>query len=156
MRFESMRRSEKEIKDRMEIESYIREATVCRVGLVDGDEAYIVPMDFGFVGDSFYFHCAKEGRKLDLIRRNAKASFELEVDHGLKLDRDAYKCTHHFVCIMGTGTISIVEDEMERMAGLRALMDNYTKERYEMTERCHTKVVVLKLKIHTISCKKNG
>lgn len=151
-----MRRNEKEVSSREEIDTYIRKATICRVGLVDGDEAYIVPMDFGYEDGCFYFHCAKEGRKIDIIRHSAKASFELEIDHGLKMDKDAYKCTHHFVCVMGTGTIAIVEGEAERMKGLKALMGQYTQGMYDMTERCKEKVHVLRLKIETISCKKNG
>jgi uncharacterized protein len=151
-----MRRNEKEVKSREEIDSYIAKATICRVGLVDDGEAYIVPMDFGCEDGCFYFHCAKEGRKIDIIRRSPKASFELEIDHGLKMDKDAYKCTHHFVCVMGTGTITIVEDETERMKGLKALMGQYSKDMYDMTEKCKVKVHVLRLKVDTISCKKNG
>ncbi|OPY31258.1 MAG: Pyridoxamine 5'-phosphate oxidase [Methanomassiliicoccales archaeon PtaU1.Bin124] len=151
-----MRRNEKEVTSREEIDGYIAKATVCRVGLVDGDEAYIVPMDFGYVDGCFYFHSAKEGRKVGIIGDERKASFELEIDHGLRMVTDAYKCTHHFVCVMGTGTIGVVKDEEERMKGLRALMDHYTKDMYEMTGKCTHKTLVLRLRVETISCKRNG
>ena len=151
-----MRRAEKEITSREEIDTYIGQATVCRVGLCDGGEAYIVPMDFGYVDGRFYFHSAKEGRKVDLIRNGGRASFELEVDKGLRMDKDAMKCTHHFICVMGTGTVSVVEGEQERMKGLRALMEHYTSEMYQMTEKCKGKTLVLKLTVETVSCKKNG
>ena len=62
-----MRRAEKEITDRAQIDSIIQEAGVCRIGLVDGDEAYIVPMNFGYADGCLWFHCAKEGRKMDLV-----------------------------------------------------------------------------------------
>ncbi|HSV42875.1 MAG TPA: pyridoxamine 5'-phosphate oxidase family protein [Methanomassiliicoccales archaeon] len=151
-----MRRNEKEVTDRSLIDSYIREAKVCRVGLVDGDEAYIVPMNFGYADGCFYFHCAHEGRKIDLVRRVGKASFELDLDRGLVIDTDAYKCTNHFICVMGTGTIEIVSDAEERTKGLRALMGQYSHAHYEFSDKCLGKTSVLRLKVETISCKKNG
>lgn len=151
-----MRRSEKMIVDRAEIEAVIQAGTVCHVGLVDGDVPYVVPMDFGYVDGCIYFHCAREGRKLDVIRRNPKACFEVTVDRGVVTDPDAYRCTHHFDCVMGTGIIAVVDDEAERFAGLRALMAHYGSEGSSMTDRCLGKTVVLRLSIETLTGKRNG
>ncbi len=38
-------------------------------------EPYGVPINFAFVDDSIYFHCAREGRKLDHLRQNNRVSF---------------------------------------------------------------------------------
>ena len=46
----TMRRSEREITNRTEIDAIIRSCQVCRVGLADGIEPYIVPMSFGYDG----------------------------------------------------------------------------------------------------------
>jgi nitroimidazol reductase NimA-like FMN-containing flavoprotein (pyridoxamine 5'-phosphate oxidase superfamily) len=150
-----MRRSEKAVNDRAEIDGYIGQAKICRVGLVDGDEAYIVPMNFGYVDGCLFFHSAKVGRKIELVHRNGKASFEMDIDLGLVTVRDAYKCTNHFICVMGTGTIGLVEDEAERIKGLEALMGHYTSDHYNMTNKCTDKTAVIRLRIETISCKRN-
>ena len=47
-----MRRKDKEILDKKEIESIIKKAGVCRLGLSDNNIPYIVPLNFGY-RDSF-------------------------------------------------------------------------------------------------------
>ena len=41
---------------------------------------YIVPLSFGFEGNCLYFHTAREGKKIDMIRQNNTVCFELEAD----------------------------------------------------------------------------
>jgi len=149
-----MRRVEKEITDRALIDEAILSAKVCRIGLVDGDESYIVPMNFGYGEGCLWFHSALVGRKVDLVRKNGKASFEMDIDEGMVMDKVADKCTNHFTSIMGTGPISIVEGE-EKMRGIRYLMSHYSSEQYKMTERCAPKTLIFKLEIGSISCKRN-
>ena len=36
--------------------------------------AYTVPLNFVLLGDSLYFHCATEGRKLDVLAANPAVS----------------------------------------------------------------------------------
>jgi len=43
-----MRRKEKEITDIGEIEGIIKRAGVCRLGLVDGNTPYVIPLNFGY------------------------------------------------------------------------------------------------------------
>ncbi len=59
-----MRRKEKEIADKSEIESIIRKSLVCRLGIVDAGLPYIVPLCFGYDNGALFFHSAKEGRKI--------------------------------------------------------------------------------------------
>ena len=77
-----MRRRDREITDREKMLEIVAECDCCRLGLVDNGEAYIVPMNFGFedAGSALtlYFHCAAEGRKLDLIGSGADVSFEMD------------------------------------------------------------------------------
>nr|MBQ4317636.1 pyridoxamine 5'-phosphate oxidase family protein [Clostridia bacterium] len=71
-----MRRKDREVTDRTVIDEIIRSCGCIRLGLNDSGEVYIVPMNFGYEHDGekrvFYMHCAKEGRKLDIIRENPK------------------------------------------------------------------------------------
>ena len=41
----------------------------------DGGYPYAVPISYCYDGSRLYFHCAKEGHKLDAIRREPRASF---------------------------------------------------------------------------------
>ena len=71
-----MRRKEREVKNIEEIRKYLDGFKVCRLGLVDGETPYIVPMNMAYVLEdeklSIYFHCAKEGKKMDLLEKNKR------------------------------------------------------------------------------------
>lgn len=43
--------------------------------LGDEDYPYTVPMDYVYEDGILYFHCAKEGHKLDAVRRHDKVTF---------------------------------------------------------------------------------
>ena len=64
-----MRRKEKEIKDKKEIEQIFKYSHVCRLGIFDGKMPYIVPMNFGYRDNILYFHSALEGRKVDIQKK---------------------------------------------------------------------------------------
>ena len=61
------------------IEAIIRKASVCRLGMLDGDTPYIVPLCFGYRDDTLYFHGSMKSRKAELIRRHPKVCFEFDI-----------------------------------------------------------------------------
>ena len=73
-----MRKKEKEVFDVSVMESLVRSAETMRLAFCDGEEPYIVPVCFGYHDGSIFFHSAKEGRKLELIRRSNKVCFEVD------------------------------------------------------------------------------
>jgi nitroimidazol reductase NimA-like FMN-containing flavoprotein (pyridoxamine 5'-phosphate oxidase superfamily) len=79
-----MRRKDREIEDIRDLELIISNSDVCRVAFADNNMPYIVTMNFGYSGgdnSAFYFHCASEGRKLEMMRKNNLVCFELDTDH---------------------------------------------------------------------------
>ena len=78
-----MRRRDREETRREEIINIIAAADCCRLGLIDDDGlAYSVPLNFAFVEEGdfgvFYFHGAAQGKKIDLVNRSLRASFEMD------------------------------------------------------------------------------
>ena len=41
---------------------------------------YGIPLNFAFMRDCIYFHCAPEGKKIDLLSANRKVSFALSAE----------------------------------------------------------------------------
>ncbi len=122
-----MRRQDREITDLNEILGIIKNCDVCRIAFFGEDYPYIVPLNFGvtFDGVNFklYFHAAKEGTKLDLLRKNPRVGFEMDCNHKLVM-RDNGACTMEYESVCGNGTIRVVEDE-EKVFGLTVLMGQY-------------------------------
>jgi nitroimidazol reductase NimA-like FMN-containing flavoprotein (pyridoxamine 5'-phosphate oxidase superfamily) len=75
-----MRRAEKEITNRREIDSILSKAIVCRISIIDHETPYIVPMNFWYKDDILYLHSTPEGKKIDVLKRNPWVCFEVESD----------------------------------------------------------------------------
>ncbi len=83
-----MRRDDREITNCLEIESILHHAIVCRIGLADGDEPYIVPVSFGYEDRTIYFHSAPEGKKISMLKKNSRCCFEVDqCDNVISADR---------------------------------------------------------------------
>ena len=151
-----MRRKEKEITDRAEIESIIRLARVCRLAMCDGDMPYIVPMCFGFDGDTLYFHCAPEGRKLDIIRRNPNVCFEFDVDTELIPAEESCSIGMRYRSVMGSGTASIVEDKADKAYSLDILVRQYADRSTGFPQGMLERTTVFKVEIREMRGKRSG
>ncbi|WP_317063690.1 pyridoxamine 5'-phosphate oxidase family protein [Methanoculleus caldifontis] len=98
-----MRRKDKEITDPALLSAVLREAFVCRLGLVDGDRPYVVPMNFAHSGGCLYLHSAGEGRKIEILGRNNRVCFEAET--GVELVRAEKACDFgaRYLSVIGAG-----------------------------------------------------
>ena len=90
----------------------------------DGGWPYAVPLSYAFDGEKLYFHCAREGHKLDAIRREARASFCV-------VDRDDVKpaeYTSYFRSVIIFGRVRVLEDEAQMRAAIDLLARRYFPE----------------------------
>ena len=147
-----MRRSQNEIKDMNRIYEIIKQCDVVRVGMSVDNVPYIVPLNFGFLDDTFYFHGAKEGRKMDMIKSNPNVCFELDTNHKLVGESDrACDWTMTFSSIMGTGVMKIVDHIPDKIKALNILMQDYGGEdTYEYSDKMLERIGIMKLEIETI------
>jgi nitroimidazol reductase NimA-like FMN-containing flavoprotein (pyridoxamine 5'-phosphate oxidase superfamily) len=123
-----MRRKDREITDLAEIREIIDAADVCRIAFADGNFPYIVTLNFGYEWNdrlTLYFHCAKQGRKLDLMKKNNTVCFEMDIGHALKRGNAACDWGMSYRSIVGYGTLSSVNDPQERTRALDRVMDHY-------------------------------
>lgn len=82
---------------------------------------YSVPICPAVLGDSVYFHCALEGKKLDILKKDNRVC--LSAVSRAKAVEDKY--TMEFDSAVLFGTAEIVEDDSEKIAALRAICDKY-------------------------------
>ena len=93
----------------------------------DGGYPYSVPINFVFEDGKLYFHCAREGHKLDSIRACDKACFTV-LDEPEKEPGDWWYHVNSVICF---GRVGIVTDERERMDRLRSLAGKYFPAGYD-------------------------
>lgn len=155
-----MRRKDREITDILAIEDIISRCDCCRLGFYDGEEVYIVPMNFGICKENdvytLYFHSAFEGRKIDLISKVNSVCFEMDTNYKLNATDDAWECSARFQSIIGNGKISFVEEMSEKRKGLLALMQQHTKKSdWDMPDKIIDTVCVFKVVVDKLSCKQH-
>jgi nitroimidazol reductase NimA-like FMN-containing flavoprotein (pyridoxamine 5'-phosphate oxidase superfamily) len=151
-----MRRKEKEITDTAEIEQIIKQARVCRLGLVDGSEPYVVPVCFGYEKNAFYFHCAPEGRKIELIKKNSQVCVEIDADVEISDAEKPCGWSTKYRSVIGVGRAHILEDEEDKIHGLAVIMWQFGEKEpnieFEKTDR----TAVVRIDIENITGKKSG
>ena len=83
-----MRQANREVKDMNDIIEIMHRCDVCRLALNDDGFPYILPLNFGLLtaGNkiTLVFHSALEGYKIDLIKKDNRASFEMDCKHQLQ------------------------------------------------------------------------
>ncbi|MFQ5809445.1 MAG: pyridoxamine 5'-phosphate oxidase family protein, partial [Armatimonadota bacterium] len=60
------------------MEKLLKETIVGRLGLSCDGEVYVIPINHCYVRGRLIFHCAFEGRKLDMMRQNPRVCFEVD------------------------------------------------------------------------------
>ena len=125
-----MRRKDREIIEQKKQRTIVENAETVRIAFAVGNEPYIVAMSYGFVWDDtlkLYLHCAREGKKIEMLQQNNRVCFQMEADTILVIDRLACRWGMNYSSIIGRGRLSIVTNEEERVFGLNQLMKNYGK-----------------------------
>lgn len=151
-------RREREVTDREEIIEILNKCRILHLGLVDGDTPYVVPMNYGYTMDgdklTLYMHGAVQGRKIDLIRANAKVFFEMECDV-LPFDGNA-PCQYgtSYASIMGEGRAEILDNVEEKKKALAAFMKSQTGKDFVFQDKMVSVVNVIKIDVADYTAKK--
>jgi nitroimidazol reductase NimA-like FMN-containing flavoprotein (pyridoxamine 5'-phosphate oxidase superfamily) len=151
-----LRRSDKEITDKAEIVSILEKAEICRIAMCDNNKPYIIPMSFGYKDNTLYFHSAKKGLKLDIMRKNSSICFEAEVDVEHNESDDVCDWGTNYRSVIGYGRVQFIEGREEKLEALGILVKHYTSNDFEISETEADKVTVFKIPIDSITGKKSG
>ena len=152
-----MRRKDKEITNIEEIESIVRSATVCRIGLAENNIPYIIPLNFGFQNNVIYFHSAPMGKKIDILKMNNNVCFEFDIDHELIISDNICNSSMKYRSVIGFGRAFFIESSEEKRDALNIITNHYTsKDLHEYNEKLLKKSALIKIEIDTMTGKKSG
>ena len=152
-----MRRNDREISDRSEMESLLREAEVCRLGCIDDlGRPYIVPLSFGYREGKIYIHSAPEGQKIDILKKNPECC--VEVDECREIVRGGTPCNAgmRYRSVICRGKACFISDPEEKQAGLNCILDHYVFDPYSFSEKEMMGVCVIRIDIVEMTGKKSG
>ena len=154
-----MTRREREITDRQEIREILDRSRVAHIAMTDGDEPYVVPMNYGYAMDdtgtlSLYIHGAMKGRKLDLMRQNPKVFFEMECDVQPFAGDIACRYGMAYRSVMGRGRAVFLEYPEEKDAALALLMKTQTGKEFHFDEKTLQVVTVIRIDVQEYTAKR--
>jgi nitroimidazol reductase NimA-like FMN-containing flavoprotein (pyridoxamine 5'-phosphate oxidase superfamily) len=116
------------------------------------NEGYGIPLNYVFNGNNIYFHCAREGSKLDYLRNNPKVSFCVVGE--TKVLPSQFGTLYESVIVSG---ISSEVEGIEKLEALKELIKKYSgeyiREGKEYVEKQIEKVTVIKLIIQSVNGK---
>lgn len=155
-----MRRADREVKDASKMKDIIEACKCCRLGFYDQGHVYIVPMNFGYIFEKgqliLYFHSAKEGRKIDLIKRNPEIGFEMDTDFMLHEGQIACQYSAYYQSVIGERDISFIEDIKQKKNALLHIMKHYTQQDdWNFSDKILDTVCVFQVVVKEISCKEH-
>lgn len=153
-----MTKRERQITDPCEIQDILDRAMIVHLGMVDGDEPYVVPMNYGYTmaedgALSLYVHGAVKGRKLDVMRKNPKVFLEMECD--VQPFEGDLPCQYGtaYKSLMGKGRAVILETPEEKMDALTRFMKTQTGKDFEFNERLVSIVSVVRIDVEEYTAK---
>jgi nitroimidazol reductase NimA-like FMN-containing flavoprotein (pyridoxamine 5'-phosphate oxidase superfamily) len=153
-----MRRKDRQIKEVADLELIISRSDVCRVAFADKNLPYIVTMNFGYSGGDhpcFYFHCANEGKKLEMMRKNNFVCFELDTNHEIYEGENGCDWGMRYCSVVGYGIISVLEERESRINGLDCIMSHYSdRTKFSYDEGVLGNTTILRLEIEEMTGKR--
>ena len=155
-----MRRKDREITGLAEIMEILSRCQVCRLGMCQKGMPYVVPLNFGVEREGerlvLYFHGAREGKKLDIIRENPQVCVEVDGEHRLLEGETA--CAHSFAyeSVIGFGKAEILESHEEKAQGLAAILRSLTGKEFTFTPEQTQSVAVLRMALEEVAGKRRS
>ncbi|MEE9500631.1 MAG: pyridoxamine 5'-phosphate oxidase family protein [Candidatus Aminicenantaceae bacterium] len=153
---EEMRRKDKEITDKKDIEEIVKKATVCRIGLSAEEEPYVFPVNYGYHEGCLYFHSAQQGQKIEMMRKNPRVCFQMDTDVEIVPAEKACDWSIKYKSVLGFGKAEFLHSLEEKKHALKTIMSQYSDQEYTFAEESLASVCIVCIHIEKMTGKKTG
>ena len=152
-----LRRRDKEITNDGEIKGILREARHMTIAMSLSDEPYLATLSHGFDGDRncIYFHCAREGKKVEILSANPRVWGQALVDKGYQQGN----CDHLYRTAQFRGRVTFVNDTGEKEHALSMMIRHLDEDperiiREQITTHSMDRILIGRIDIDYLSGKK--
>jgi len=152
----AMRRKDREITDRAEIDEIIRSTRIMHLALADNNIPFLVPLFYAYDGTSLYFHSASKGSKIEILKKNNNVCFEISIEQGI-IEADSacdFEAKHRTV--IGFGKATFVQDDAEKIRVLDQIVSRFTDRKFEYPKANLACATVIRIDIESLKGKKHG
>jgi nitroimidazol reductase NimA-like FMN-containing flavoprotein (pyridoxamine 5'-phosphate oxidase superfamily) len=143
--------------DQVTVHRILDEAFVCHVGFAADGQPFVIPTNFGRIGDTLYLHGSAASRMLRTLSEGIPVCVTVTLVDGLVLARSAFHHSVNYRSVVILGTAKLVEDPTEKMEALRLFTEHIMKGRWDEirwpTEQELKATTVLALPLEEVSAK---
>ncbi|AIQ21284.1 pyridoxamine 5-phosphate oxidase [Paenibacillus sp. FSL H7-0357] len=115
----------RECKDQEKIESFLQQARIGYLGLVDGNLPYVVPLNYVWSEGKLYIHGAGDGRRNQVMSKNPEVCFTVCEEYGTITDPVPAKTDTAYMSVMIFGQAEPIKDLDEATHVLQGLINKY-------------------------------
>ena len=128
-----IRRKEKAITDIKEMEEILTKAKYVTIAMSKDNEPYLATLSHGYNAEEkcIYFHCAKEGKKIDILNENNIVWGQALVDRGYVTG----KCDHLYATTQFKGRVYFINDLEEKRTALITMINQLEGNPKEVIEK---------------------
>lgn len=115
------RRRDKEITSPDRLKEIIKTQKYLTISMCKDNDPYLVTLNYGYSESEncFYFHCARNGKKIDYLESNPIVWGQILEDSGY-IDGE---CDHNYATIQFRGEVEFVEGTASILHGLDLMID---------------------------------
>jgi nitroimidazol reductase NimA-like FMN-containing flavoprotein (pyridoxamine 5'-phosphate oxidase superfamily) len=105
-------------------------------------------MNFGFDGETVYFHGSATGKKVDVLKNNPEVCISFSTDHELRYVNEEVACSWsmRYRSVLVYGKAEFVTDPEEKIKILNIVMAHYAERPFEYNAPAIREVMVFKVK----------
>ena len=143
-----MRRKEKAIEDIAEMQNILGTVKHVTIAMCQDNEPYLVTLSHGYDSEEhcIFFHCASEGKKIDILKDNNIVWGQALVDEGYVQGA----CDHLYATVQFRGKVSFLEDFDRKKAALKNMISKLDDKPEELAKEQLTKKSINRVKIGRI------
>ena len=144
-----MRRNDREVTDIGLIRQILEDCKTCHLAMVDNGRPYVVPLSYAYeLAEetlNIFFHSAKEGRKIDILRENNNICFEMSSEGEAVFAAEA-PCNsgYYYSSVLGFGNVYFIDNVAEKCSALSLLMKHQANVEVDFTPAQAENVCVFK------------
>ena len=152
----AMRRKDREITNRGEIDAIIHAGRVMRLALADNNVPFVVPLCYAYDGASLFFHSATAGTKIEILKRNPVVCFEVSLDHEVVKGESACAFGMRHRTVIGHGRAAFVEDEVEKVKALNRIVARFGAAATGYPPENMARTLIVRIGIESVKGKKHN
>ncbi len=129
-----VRGAKREMNNEESVYAILDAGFMCHVAFQHQGQAMMIPTAYGRVGDTLYIHGSTKNFMLNQILDGQTICISVTHLDGIVLAKSLFHTSVNYRSTVLFGKAVLVEDEMERMDGLKSITENIVKGRWSEVE----------------------